>query len=161
MKDDPEVVADLKLRARTEYDRTRTKGADIYDWREPATVAAWCCRNRTCRIPVRVTQDAVDNLAMMNRQAKARGFERIREDEIMYCPLCEIALRAERGVMASRISSVMNKHIVELKKGVSKEREAELLKKLDALGHPDVKGLEQALHEKKNAKKSTRAQGGL
>jgi len=160
MKDDPEVIADLQLRARTEFDRSRTKGADVYDWREPATVAAWCCRTRTCRTPVRVTQDAVDNLAMMNRQAKARGYERIRDDEVMYCATCEAAMRVERGVVSQRRSEVMRKHIVELKGGPGADRERDLLKQLEALGHPDVKGFEQAMREKKDSKK-TRMRGSL
>lgn len=161
MREDPEVVADLKLRAKTTYDKSRTGGADAYDWREPATVAAWCCRTKTCRAPVRVTQDAVDMLATMNRLAKARGFERIREDEVMFCTVCEVAMRKERERIASRLSEVLSKAIVEIKKGPGDERERELIKKLEALGHPDVPGLVQAIREKRDASKGKRFKGGL
>lgn len=161
MREDPEVVADLKLRAKTTYDKSRTGGADAYGWHEPATVAAWCCRNKGCRAPVRVTQDAVDMLATMNRMAKARGYERIREDEVMFCTLCEVAMRKERDRISSRLSEVLHKAIVELKAGPGAERERELVKKLEALGHPDVPGLVQSLREKKQSKKTTRMRGGL
>jgi hypothetical protein len=52
----------------------------------------------------------------------------------------------------------MRKHIVEIKGGPGADRERDLLKQLEALGHPDVKGFEQALREKKTTK---RMRGGL
>ena len=46
---DPEVVADLKLRAYSEHDRSRTRGADTYDWRAPVTVTQWKCKTPPCK----------------------------------------------------------------------------------------------------------------
>lgn len=157
-EEDPEVASDLALRAATERDRTRSRGDAVYAWQQPQEARTWPCRIRSCRRPVGVTQDAVDMLAQMNVLAKSRGFEAIREDEVMFCDLCGKALLTERQIVSGRISAQITKHVRELKANTppGPERERELVKKLELLGHPDVKGLTQALSERRNGGRGKR-----
>ncbi len=84
--EDPEVIADLKFRAYTERDRSRG-GAD-YDWKQPETIGAWKCRVPACGVLVGVTQDAMERVAMFNRELHRRGEAPLDINAIVYCDRC-------------------------------------------------------------------------
>lgn len=160
--EDPEVVADLKLRAYTERDRSRS-GAD-YHWTNPKIVGAWRCRVPKCPERVGVTQDAMDALAMWNRERARRGEDPIATGDVMYCDGCVAHMRATAPDRRRKQVDSMAEIIRQLKEGARHIRytakdgqrivdEPAALEQLRKWGHPDVKGLEQALAERRQSGK--------
>lgn len=147
---DPEVLADLRLRASSQHDRTRT-GAGT--WSPPKIVDRVPCRNR-CGAVVAWTAEAEDTFQTFNRQLAARADAPLDKTRIMFCARCEAEGRAQRATGLRGLHAKVAEAIRELKNGCEPDRERELLAKLSKAGHPDVKGLEQWLREK--AAKSSR-----
>lgn len=110
LADDPEVLADLRLRDRTareRADRRSVAGLDVgqdpdglspalaalYDGAPDPDVESWPCRSGRM---VGVPRVALDRLKQANELLKARRDRPIGKHEIMWCPTCR-PNTAERG----------------------------------------------------------------
>ncbi len=156
---DPEVVADLRLRASSMFDRTRT-GAEP-KWERPRFVAEWACRNKACRVRVAVTQDAVDQLALCNRWLRDRGeTPLIHENEVMVCDTCRVLLTEQRArnLTDRRERIKTNVRIVVGSKNPRDEKDA--IAALTKDHHPDVPGLLECVESKAKATPGKRERRG-
>jgi hypothetical protein len=152
--EDPEVVADLQLRARTERERTGNREAR---WTAPVFVSEWSCRS--CRELVPVTAEAVENWKMFCRMLAARNEAPIRTGEIVFCDRCRAEFRRTAPDRRRGQVDRMRPVIVRLKRSSNPEEERELIKQLEAYGHPDVTGLVAAIRARIESK-GTRAGKG-
>jgi hypothetical protein len=161
---DPEVLADLRLRASTEYDRSRTRDAN-YDWKRPADVAQWRCRR--CGCDVGVTQDAVDRFEDCNRILARMGEAPITTSIVVACEPCRVIVADAVQKRNARVCASTKEIIQQLKAGMTanirivrhngeaRADKREALQQLEQWGHPDVRGLEAWLEEQ-NLKSSGR-----
>lgn len=88
---DPEVLADLRARERSERDPSRTSShSDPYAWTEPAIVEHWPCRGG-CGAMIGVTREAVDALATSNAMLAKKREAPIAKGKVVWCPDCKRA----------------------------------------------------------------------
>lgn len=149
--EDPEVVADLQLRAATERDRTRTRGVGAYDWQAPTAVTRWPCRGG-CQALIDVTDEATHALDVYNRELARRGEALLDTSRTAFCNACRergAAIAADRN--RKHVEAVA-KLVVELKTdpGPMPEREWEIINNLRLMHHPDVDGLVQSIRERRD-----------
>lgn len=151
-EEDPEVVADLKLRAATEHDRSRSREMPVFA--PSPTIARVPCRGR-CGITVEWSEDAEDRFRMFNRILAAKSDAPLDKTRIVFCRVC--ASRGSAGAAENNRQKVdaMAKWIRELKADPSPngERERELLEKLKP-HHPDLDGLTQAIKTRRETSSS-------
>jgi hypothetical protein len=142
-EDDPEVVADLRLRAASERDRTRTGPVATYE--AAAVVAHWPCR--ACRQPTELTETGADRFTFFNRALVARGEAPIDTGAVLFCGAC----RAEGTTYASRRNrehvDKLAEKIREYKASHDSRRQAELEHEMAKLHHPDLPGLVEAVRQ--------------
>jgi hypothetical protein len=145
---DPEVQADLALRAETMRDR-RPASTHLYGWTTPVDVSAWPCRGGCMRM-VGVTEDTLDYKAQMDRMLKARSEMPLERDKIVFCEECRASLRKTAADLNRKQVDKLAAIIRELKEPhIDGTRERELLENARKLNHPDVDGLIQALAEQR------------
>lgn len=140
---DPEVIADLQLRAASVYDRTRT-GREA-TWSAPDIVTEWPCRMQNCRVPVEVTQEPIDQLAMFNRELERRGEDPIRTNEVMICDSHRKLLAWKRSDSAAKKRERMSDNIRRIKASMKPRNEHDIIAELNRDGHPDVPALLEAI----------------
>src|SRR5262245_1613089 len=124
------------------------KHRDLARWEPPTLVATWPCRNASCAVPVEITQDTVDNLAMFNRVLAERDERPIPESAVMLCDACAARRREKLVESAQRLRERTAEPIRELKASPTPRQEHRAIRELSQLGHPDVTGLLAALEEK-------------
>jgi len=170
---DPEVLADLQLRASSQYDSSRAR-APMRPFANPETVERWPCRRPGCSTMVDVTEDAVDRVVQFSAQLEREGqsviagrHPRKRPNEykpedyrpldataIVFCGECTAVLKesgaAKRRTEVDRMAPL----IVELRTdpGPNPHREYEIVKQLREWKHPDVDGLVAAIRERRSSK---------
>jgi hypothetical protein len=160
---DPEVVADLKLRAYSMRDRSRNGEAN-YDWKLPTIVAKWKCRTPPCKTFVDVPEDTMERWEMFNGHLKARGEQPIASHEVLWCESCLEQHRKIRPDKLRRQVERMASVIRQIKAGDQVIRfrtdsgehavgEREALEWLKKWHHPDVPGFEQWLKEQRSSNK--------
>lgn len=143
--EDPEVVADLQLRAHTERDRSRASKEPVYV--PPVYVDTWACK--LCRLPIEVTADAVERVEIFNRALADRREPLLITSELVACLECAIKIQERHAFKARRDAELLGKVIARLKLSRSPEHERGLIAELRQLGHPDVDGLVESLRHKK------------
>jgi len=164
---DPEVVADLQLRAYSEHDRTRTRGEGAYDWKPPAAVTEWKCRTPPCKVFVGVDADTVEQWEMFNRELVRRAEKPIASHEVVRCASCELEMAKVQPLRLRKRVDRMADVIRQLKDGKEQIRYRDnegdqignrelAFAKLKEWGHPDVEGFRQALTEKSSPNKKPR-----
>ncbi len=164
---DPEIVADLKLRAYSEHDRSRSCGEGVYDWKPPITVTQWKCRTPPCKVFVDVDAETVERWEIFNRRLKAQGEKPIASHDVMRCASCEVELAKIQPIRlrkrADRTASVIKQlkagdKVIRFKDndGDHGANEAEAFQMLRKWGHPDVEGLQQAMAERGSPNKKPR-----
>lgn len=136
---DPEVIADLQLRARTQRER-RSVIADLA-WQAPIFVASWKCRHPKCDERVAVTQDVVHQLEAFSAELVRRGGRPIPADSVLVCATHEAAVRGFRAEKLREQHVRLAANIRELKQLESPGISVDLLAKIRADHHPDVEGL--------------------
>ncbi len=159
-EEDPEVVADLKLRAYTEHDRSRTRGVGVYEWRAPEAAEIWNCRG--CGSPVPVTEEALHACGTFDRELVRKGEPPLVRNRIVFCSDCK-----EQGF---KISADRNRKAIDTLADLIRQLKdepppneaytAELLRKCALLHHPDVDGLKQAIEERRKRKPAGRERRG-
>lgn len=147
---DPEVIADLKLRAHTEYDRTRSRPA-AYVWNPPKIVGAWKCRNAACKAIVDVPDDAMEQFCMFNAELRRRDEDPLDHSKILYCSDCLAEYKATASQRRRGQVDRMAVAIKQLKESGDATRERDLIAQLEQWGHPDVEGLVKAITERRVA----------
>lgn len=144
---DPEVVADLRQRESTTYDSTRTRGNPAAEWKSPDIIAVWPCRIPGCKVKIPVTQEALDNKAVFDRQLSRKGEEPLDIGKIMVCPSCldfgqnSPERNVRRWQKLDRIAAAVNT----IKNSQVPKNERESIEQLRRDGHPDVEGLVEAV----------------
>lgn len=158
---DPEVIADLKLRAYTEHDRSRTRHAvHAFGAGGPdPIVAEWSCRNPECRKPVAVTQTAIDTLAQFNGDAYklARESRPIKESTVVACSDCEQLARDYRAKAMDKRRYELSKAVKMMREKKNPRDEQDLIALLKKLKHPDVPGLIEAIETRQKLPGAKRA----
>lgn len=168
---DPEVVADLKLRAYSEHDRSRTRGDGAYDWCPPVVVTQWKCRTPACKVFVDVNAETVERWEIFNKRIRAAGEKAIASHEVMWCSACVNLHSAAQSQLLRKQVDRMADVIRQLKAGEPVIRwrsksgdhtgnEAEALIALKRWGHPDVEGLSAVIADKRNAAPAKRERRG-
>ena len=140
-EEDPEVVADLRLRSSTA--RSRQDNGPVA-WRAPVIVATWPCRNGACRKPVQVTADG-----LAAAESARRRYPDIADHELVVCDACQAMLNAHASVVCRRRVESLAKLIREYKETRDPHRMAELERELEKARHPDVPGLVQAVRDRR------------
>ncbi len=144
---DPEVIADLRLRAQTERERgNRAAAAPV--WTPPVIVDSWPCRHPQCSVRVDVTQDVVDQLAVFNGYLRRRNERPIPTDAVVVCDTHRLALTAYRTEQLDKKRTAMTEAVQKLKASPNARAEHELLAELKRMHHPDIDGLLQSLEAK-------------
>lgn len=172
---DPEVLADLQLRASSQYDSERS-GAPMRPYGSTVIVEHWPCRRPGCKNVVGVTEVAIERVVSFSETLAREGdaviagrHPRKRPDEyvaahykpldataIVFCGEC-IAVHREMGAPKRRAEvERMRTLIVELKTdpGPTPMREREIVIQLRAWHHPDVEGLTRAIAERRTGAKA-------
>lgn len=141
---DPEVLADLRLRAATERDPSRSR--EMPSWSPPKVHSQVPCRGR-CGAVVDWNEDAEERFQIFNRELERRNEAPLDRTKIVFCNAC----RAEGAKAAAdrnrKLNDAVGAAIRELKMGCQSHREHELLDKLEKAGHPDIAGLRQWLKD--------------
>ena len=145
-EEDPEVIADLRLRASSQFDRTRTGEVP---WTPPKIHSQVPCRNR-CGALVDWTEEAQEAFEVWNRVLARRNESALDQTRIVFCDPCRSKGKPLLAANNRKLVDAVAAAIRELKNGCESHREHELLDKLDKAGHPDVAGLKQWLADKAN-----------
>jgi hypothetical protein len=153
---DPEIIADLRKRAATEHDATRSRGDGVYDWSPAAIVEQWPCR--TCGLAmVGVTAEQVEAREVFNRKLRARREQEIPKSAVVFCEACLERARQLGAERRARERVEMAALIRELRSLVDNDlREKSILARLRVLGHPDVDELQRAAAASRAARKTKR-----
>lgn len=160
-EEDPEVVADLRLRAYTERSRTGISteafGAAVRQAATPPRIVDKVpCRGR-CGALVDWPEDAEDRFQLFNRILASKAEAPLDKTRITFCDKCRATGMAMQGERNRKATDMMQQLIAELKAGPkSSDRERELLEKIKKLGHPDVNELVQAIKARRDAKSNVR-----
>lgn len=158
--EDPEVIADLRLRASTEHDRSRSHEPPTY--KPPVFVAKWRCKTPGCGALVDVTEECMERLAVFNSRLRTIGEMPIDPHSVVYCADCldrDKAARSDRrrrevDRMAAVIRGIKGGDFpirVEWNGQAHQLDEREAYEKLERWGHPDVAGFKQALIDGANS----------
>jgi hypothetical protein len=167
---DPEVVADLKLRAYSERDRSRSRGAD-YAWKPPTIVTQWKCRTPPCKEFVDVTEETIERWEIFNRQLSRMGEGPLVSHTILWCDSCLAEHAKLRPVKLRKRVERMADVIKQLKagdkiiryrtdEGDHADDRGKAFDRLREWGHPDVPGLISSLAEKAAASPGKRERRG-
>lgn len=166
-EEDPEVVADVRLREATTRDATR--GAPTVIGGDRAIVAQWPCHAKCGRM-VGVNSTTLEAWRVFNTQLRTAGpwshaqqrytgpEEPLDASAIVYCQLCIDGIKSQEGDECRKYADRMHEIIVELKEAVAMgnaTKERELTKKLQGR-HPDLNGLLAALRARKAGAKPGR-----
>lgn len=155
---DPEVLADLQLRASSQHDRTRARpSASLLGTWAPNEKPAgmWRCKGRgkgkePCpqNAIVPVTAETMERLLIFNGQLRKRGEDPIDTDDVERCIPCQRAINAARPALLRKRVDDMAVVIRDLKSSTDPRRERELIKQLETWQHPDVPALLQAIEDR-------------
>lgn len=155
--DDPEVRADLELRAQTIRERGHSP-MRFATWSKPEIAARWPCR--ACREYVEVTGDAVERVLAFNRELLRRQEAPLAVERIVFCDKCRDEGRRIAPELRRKQVEKLRDLIQQLKRSKVPERERELILQLEKLDHPDVNGLVAAIRARIESK-GRRDGGGL
>lgn len=145
---DPEVIADLQLRAASERDRNRER-PESYAWSPPKIVGQWKCRNPQCSGLADVPEIAMERWLAFSEQLRARGETTLDPSKILYCVSCLAAYKASAPDRRQAQVARMAVAIRTLKEAGDATRERDLVGQLEQWGHPDVDGLVKAITERR------------
>lgn len=147
---DPEVIADLQLRAATERDRSRSR-PESYEWSPPKIVGKWKCRNPECAGFADVPEIAMERFFAFSAQLRSRGEGSLDPTKILYCEPCQAAYKASAPDRRRAQVERMAVEIRKLKESGDPTRERDLIAQLEEWGHPDVDGLVKAITDRRVA----------
>jgi hypothetical protein len=151
---DPEALADLRLRAASMHDHTRTRPTK-HAWTPPAIVDRWPCKTG-CGLMVDVPIDAVQALEVFNAQLKRQRERPIAQNQIMLCDKCKAKILEQEAEEKRTAAERVAFHVAALNatKGIPTE-ERGILEQLKRWGHPDPEGLAKAIAERRAAERGS------
>ncbi|MBA3421673.1 MAG: hypothetical protein H0U12_07240 [Thermoleophilaceae bacterium] len=157
-EEDPEVIADLKLRAYSEHDTSRARPSRdrIGRWAPDKTVGAWRCRRSGCAGLFAVTAEAVEHVEIFNRELARRGEDAIDLRQVAWCDGCRAAWLASRSTKARERVDAIAELVRELKASNQPRTLTEQIKQLRKWNHPDLDGLLSAIEERLRSGKGKR-----
>jgi hypothetical protein len=149
---DPEVIADLKLRAYSERDSSRGKVTEdhIANWRPDGVVTQWKCRMEKCMRFMDVTQEGIDRLDDANAHLAKRGEPPLKSFEVAICQTC---MRMRAGDVGRRLRERVTglaENIRKLKEHAKPRQASELLAAIIKAKHPDLPGLLDAIEARRS-----------
>lgn len=158
--EDPEVVADLRLRAATERDSTRTRPTK-QGWSPPAIVDRWPCKTG-CGAMVDVPIDAVQALDVFNAQLKRQRERPIAPSQVMVCEKCKVTLLEQEAEEKRTRTERVAHHVAALNAshGMPTEEKG-ILEQLKRWGHPDPEGLAKAIADRRASERGNKPRRGL
>lgn len=158
--EDPEVVADIRLRAATEHDGTRTRPSKLA-WSPPAIVDRWPCKTG-CGAMVDVPIDAVHALEVFNAQLKRQRERPIAPSQIMVCAKCKVVLLEQEAEEKRTRTERVAHHVAALSASHGPPTEERgILEQLKRWGHPDPEGLAKAIADRRAAERGNKPRRGL
>lgn len=162
-EEDPEVVADLKLRAATERSRKGLTeagfAAAIREAATPRIIDQVPCRARCGRL-CDWTAEAEEQFEMFNRELLRRREAPLDKTRIVFCQACIDGATPIRATEARRHVEYVAGLVRQVKASSNPENEKDLLEKLKKASHPDIPGLLEALRTKGAKQPGTRARRG-
>lgn len=153
---DPEVLADLQLRAASARDSSRTRGAGVYDWQRPEFVDAWPCRYPGCTELIGVDQDTCEQRVKFNRILKARAEAPIDVAVLLMCSKHTALFIAERGKRLRAKCERVAENIRKLKDHAQPRTAKDLIAALEKDHHPDIPGLLDAIETRRAGSSETK-----
>lgn len=150
---DPEVLADLHLRAATEREPTRMR--DMPTWKPAAIVDHVPCRNRCGRV-VEWTDEAEHAFETWNRILLAKRDAPLDKTRIVFCDACRMSGVQPGADRNRKQHEMLRERIRYLKQSANPDGETKVIDEIKKLGHPDVPGLLEALRQKREAKSGGR-----
>jgi hypothetical protein len=160
---DPEVVADLRLRAYSERDSSRARVSEhhLATFRPDDPVAEWKCRNPNCARFMPVTQEAIDRLDDANRHwPKKAGQPPLKSYEVAMCDACSQWVKDNRSQRLRDKVTKLADLIRRLKDSTHPREATELLADIAKCHHPDIPGLLDAIEAKRASKGDKRGKAG-
>lgn len=143
MSDDTEVAEEARARSSVDGERPLDTnfGRQVKALLDDPVVANWPCRTRGCAELVPAPRSAVDSLAVFNAQLERRRQPPIQTCEVLFCPRCKAAHKAEadqhRRAKDERLAPIVKL----LTQSSQPEREHAMIRQLREWKHPDVDGL--------------------
>lgn len=162
-EEDPEVIADLQLRAYTEKSRNGLSeaafGQAIRAAAKPKIIGQVPCRAR-CGSLVDWTEEAEESFATFNRKLLSTRDAPLDKTRIVFCIRCRDRGRLEAAAINREHIDRLREVIRRVKASSHPDSEHDLHKQLRELRHPDVEGLLEALRTKGQKQPGTRARKG-
>lgn len=161
---DPEVVADLQLRAATERDSTRSRPTTLRYEPCPTVRVLPCAGNvngKPCGHPCELTQTGQARLTQFAKMLLSRGEQPLDEHKLLMCDRCRALWESQRADRKRERVEEMRTCIQQLKASKDAEQEYDLWRRVEALHHPDPRGLREALRAKSQGSMRPRAKEGL
>ncbi|NUO49774.1 MAG: hypothetical protein HOV80_13040 [Polyangiaceae bacterium] len=157
-EEDPEVIADLRFRESSMFDRTRTGEAR---WSAPTIVERVPCRAR-CGAVVEWTDEAEERFQIFNRHLIGKREAPLDKTKICFCDGCRAKGRKAAAESNRDRVDYMRPLILELRgdPAPNGQREREIIEKLKKAGHPDIEGLCQAIKARRESKPQGRTRRG-
>jgi hypothetical protein len=151
--EDPEVIADLQLRAYTEKTRKGLSEAGfkaaIVAAAKPDIIGEVPCRGR-CGAVVGWTQQAEDAFNVWNGILARKVEAPLDKTRIVFCNSCRDLGRKIAGESNRKHIETLASVIRQVKASGNPDGETKLLERLKELNHPDVFGLLEALRAKRD-----------
>jgi hypothetical protein len=145
-EEDPEVIADLRLRAASEFDRTRTRPTGHRSFSPDPVIGQVPCRGR-CGALADWTESAENAFQTWNRVLERRDEGPLDKTRIVFCETCRKLgqhMSAERNrVHVDKLADLIR----QLKESTEPESERDLIERIAKLNHPDVAGLVKAIKD--------------
>lgn len=155
---DPEVVADLQLRAATERDRSRSR--EMPQWSPSVVLTHVPCRKR-CGSLVEWNDAAEERFVAFNRMLEARGEAPLDKTKILFCDKCRVLRRQAVADHNRKQVDLTGEVIRDLRRASNPDGERDLIAKLRELGHPDIDGLLETLRTRNKTQSGKRTKGDL
>jgi len=147
-EEDPEVVADLQLRAASERDSTRSRPSPalLEVWAPSSKfVGVWKCRTAPCMRMVSVTEETLEYFEKCNEWLALKGEQPLDPTTILRCDRCRDEVKARRPALLRQRVVEMAAVIGKLKASPQPRQEHDLIRQLTSWNHPDLPGLLDAL----------------
>lgn len=173
---DPEVLADLQLRASSQHDRSRARPSQaiLGTWapnEKPAGM--WRCKGRgkgkepcPTNAVVPVTADTIERMMAFNEMLRARDEPLLETDDIVRCERCQREINATRAVRLREREDNIGSLIRQLKQSNEPRKEQAphamipkdkgkppmlVTKLLEIFEHPDVEALMRSIEDQAKA----------
>lgn len=150
--DNDEIDEDAVARAESLRDPSRTRKEP--KWVPPVVLDRVLCRGN-CGALVEWTEDTEAAFRMWNAELAKRDEFPLEPNKIIFCEGCRRKGREFSRERNDKAREIMARNIRELKAAEDPGKELTRIKRIEALGHPDVPGLIEAIRTKRPTRRRT------